>query len=388
MRIYLDHAATTALHPQAFAAMIPFLAEHPGNPSSLHSLGQSAHQALEQARVTIARLLGCAPREIIFTSGGTESDNLAIRGVAFARREHGNHIITTPIEHHAVLRTCEQLAKYFGYAITYLPVDTHGMVDPDDVARAITPHTILISVMYANNEVGTIEPIAAIGKLAREHGIVFHTDAVQAGSALNLRVNQLGVDLLSLSAHKFYGPKGVGILYVRQGIHLVPTQTGGSQEFDLRAGTENVPSIVGMAAALKIAQDNQAANNAKLATQRDRLVQGILDRIPRARLTGHPFRRLPNHASFTFEGIDPEPLILGLDREGICASSGSACSSGSLEPSHVLTAMGFPPARSLASLRMTLGSENTDADVDYVVAVLPTIIERIQEITATFELKS
>ena len=308
--------------------------------------------------------------------------------MAFAQREKGKHIITTSIEHHAVLKTCEQLAKYFGYAITYLPVDAHGTVDPDDVARAITPCTILISVMYANNEVGTIEPIAAIGKIAREHNIFFHTDAVQAGGALNLHVDELNVDLLSLSAHKFYGPKGIGILYVRPGVQLVPTQTGGSQEFDLRAGTENVPSIVGMAAALQIAQDNQAANNAKLTDQRDRLVQSILDRIPIARLTGHPIRRLPNHASFTFQGIDPEPLTMGLDREGICASGGSACSSGSLEPSHVLTAMGIPPARSLASLRMTLGSENTDADMEYVVAVLPTIIERIQEITATFELKS
>lgn len=388
MSIYLDHAATTALHPQAFAAMQPFLAEQPGNPSSLHSVGQSAHQALAQARLTMARLLGCSTREIIFTNGGTESDNLAIRGVAFAQREKGKHIITTSIEHPAVLRTCEQLAKYFGYTITYLPVDANGMVNPEDVARAITPNTILISVMYANNEVGTLEPIAAIGKLARERGIIFHTDAVQAGGALNLRVDELNVDLLSLSAHKFYGPKGVGILYVRHGVQLVPTQTGGAQEFDLRAGTENVPGIVGMTAALQIAQENQTVNNAKLIARRDRLIQGILEHAPNARLTGHPIRRLPNHASFIFDQLDPEPLILGLDRAGVCASSGSACSSASLEPSHVLAAIGIPPAQALASLRLTLGYENTDADVDYVIAVLPTIIERIRQMTATFGLKN
>jgi cysteine desulfurase len=386
MSIYLDHAATTTLHPQAFAAMQPFLSEQPGNPSSLHRVGQSAHQAIVQARLTIARLLACSPREIIFTSGGTESDNLAIRGVAMARREQGKHIITTPIEHHAVLRTCEQLEKYFGYTITYLPVDSHGLVDPDDVARAITADTILISVMYANNEVGTIEPIAEIGSIARERGIVFHTDAVQAGGALNLRVDELGVDLLSLSAHKFYGPKGVGVLYVRQGVPLLPTQTGGSQEFDLRAGTENVPGIVGMAAALEIAQENQASNNAKLATLRDQLIHGILAHVPNVHLTGHPTQRLPNHASFIFEGIEPEPLILGLDREEICASSGSACSSASLEASHVLTAMGIAKLDALGSLRLTLGIENTDDDVAHVVSILPRIIEKTKRITASYRL--
>ena len=386
MTIYLDHAATTALHPQAFAAMLPFWAEQPGNPSSLHSVGQSAHWAIEHARATIACTLACSPHEIVFTSGGTESANLAIRGVAFAKREHGNHIITTPIEHHAVLRTCEQLAKYCGYEITYLPVDRYGMVDPDDVGRAITSRTILISVMYANNEVGTIEPIAAIGKIAREHGITFHTDAVQAGGALNLHVDELHVDLLSLSAHKFYGPKGIGIMYVRDGVQLVSMQTGGSQEFNLRAGTENVPSIVGMATALEIARENQASNNARLAALRDRLIQGVLQNVTGAQLTGHSTQRLPNHASFIFKGIDPEPLILGLDREGICASSGSACSSASLDPSHVLTAMGVLPVEALGSLRLTLGNENTHADIDRVITILPMVIERVHQLTTEFGL--
>ena len=387
MTIYLDHAATTALHPQAFAAMQPYFAEQPGNPSSLHGMGQLARQALRQARETIARSLACSPREIIFTSGGTESDNLAIRGVTMARREQGKHIITTPIEHHAVLRTCDQLAKHFGYTITYLPVDAYGMVDPDDVARALTPNTILISVMYANNEVGTIEPIAAIGSIARARGIAFHTDAVQAGGALNLHVDELGVDLLSLAAHKFYGPKGVGLLYVRQGVQLLPTQTGGAQEFDVRAGTENVPGIVGMATALNIAQANLASNNARLLTLRDRMIQGILERVPNVHLTGHPTQRLPNHASFIFPDLDPEPLILGLDREGIYASSGSACSSASLEPSHVLTALGIPAHQALASLRLTLGIENTTADVDKVLQVLPTVVGRLERLTDAFRLE-
>jgi len=382
--IYLDHAATTPVDPRVVEAMLPYFEEKFGNPSSIHRAGGEARAAVEKARQTVAELLGAKPSEIIFTSCGTESDNLALRGVAFALKGRGNHIITTPIEHHAIGHTCEQLAKEFGMEITYLPVDSFGLVDPDDVARAITERTVLISIMYANNEVGTIEPIAEIGKIAREKGILFHTDAVQAGGHLPLNVDKLHVDLLSLSGHKFYAPKGVGILYVREGTPLLPTQTGGGQERHLRAGTENVPYIVGLAKALQLAYEEMESEVARLRSLRDRLIRGVLERIPDAQLTGHPTQRLPNNASFVFKGVDGEAILMQLDLAGVAASTGSACSSGESTPSHVLLAMGIDPLLARSSLRLTLGRRNTSEDVEFVLAILPQIVEKLRAISPAY----
>ncbi len=378
--IYLDHASTTAVDPRVVEAMLPYWTEHYGNASSIHSLGREAAKAIDEARKTVASILNCEPQEIIFTGCGSESDNLALRGVAFAQRHRGqgNHIITSSIEHHAIGHTCEQLEKYFGFEVTYLPVDRYAMVDPEDVRRAIRDDTVLISVMAANNEVGTIQPIAEIGKIARERGIPFHTDAVQAGGTLPLDMNDLHVDLLSLSAHKFYGPKGVGVLYVRKGTPLLPIQTGGAHERQRRAGTENVAGIVGLSTALKLAYDHAAENNARITALRQRLIQGVLERIPDAQLTGHPTQRLPNNASFLFKYIEGESILLHLDLLGICASSGSACTSGSEEPSHVILAIGIPQQDAHGSLRLTLGNENTEEDVDYVLQVLPGIVEKLR----------
>ena len=376
--IYMDHGATTAVDPRVVEAMLPYFGCTYGNPSSMHTFGGPAHSAIESARATVADILGAKPSEIVFTGCGTESDNLALRGVAFASRGRGNHIITMPIEHHAVGHTCEQLARKFGFKITYLPVNRWGEVDPDDVGRAITDETILISIMYANNEVGTIEPIAEIGEIARAKGIPLHTDAVQAGGSLSLQVDDLNVDLLSLSGHKLYAPKGVGVLYVREGTHLLPMQTGGGQEQHVRAGTENVPYIVGLATALKLAYEGLDTETERFASLRDRLIDGVLTHIPDVHLTGHPSRRLPNNASFVFAGIDGESILLRLDLEGIAASSGSACASGEEEPSHVLSAMGIEARLALGSLRLTLGRENTAQDVDHVLSVLPDIIQRLR----------
>ncbi|GAF82660.1 unnamed protein product, partial [marine sediment metagenome] len=293
--------------------------------------------------------------------------------------------ITSSIEHHAVSHTCEQLEKHCGFEITYVPVDKHGLLDPDDVGRAIKDNTILISIMYANNAVGTIEPIAEIGKIAKEKGIPFHTDAVQAGGTLNLDVDELNVDLLSLSAHKVYGPKGIGVLYVRKGVSLLPTQTGGAHERNRRAGTENVPSIVGLATALKIAHEELETNNQRIATLRDRLIKGVLENIDEVELTGHPTNRLPNSASFVFKYIEGESMLLNLDLAGICASSGSACTSASLEPSHVLLAMGIPPEVAHGSLRLTLGRENTEEDVDYVLEILPGIVQKLRAMSPLYK---
>jgi len=378
--VYMDHAATTPVDPRVVEAMLPYFTEKFGNASSIYSLGREARQAIEEARRTVAEILHAKPEEIIFTSCGSESDNLAIRGVAFAQRHRGkgNHIITSPIEHHAVGHTVEQLEKYFGFEVTYVPVDKYGVVDPDDVGRAIRDDTILITIMYANNEVGTIEPIAEIGKIARKKGIPFHTDAVQAAGALSLNVDELNVDLMSLSGHKFYAPKGIGILYVRKGTPLLPMQTGGGHEQNRRAGTENVPYIVGIATALKIAYEEFESNNSHVKRLRDKLIQGILERIPDVYLTGHPTNRLPNNASFVFKNAEGESILLGLDLKGVCASSGSACTSGSLEPSHVLLAMGIPPEDAHGSVRLTLGRDNTEEDVDYVLEVLPPIVQRLR----------
>lgn len=381
--VYMDHAATTPVDPRVLEAMLPYFSQKFGNASSIYSLGREARQAVEEARRTVAEILHAKPEEIIFTSCGSESDNLAIRGVAFAQRHRGkgNHIITSPIEHHAVGHTVEQLEKYFGFEVTYVPVDKYGVVDPDDVGRAIRGDTVLITIMYANNEVGTIEPIAEIGKIARKKGIPFHTDAVQAAGALSLNVDELNVDLMSLSGHKFYAPKGIGILYVRKGTPLLPMQTGGGHEHNRRAGTENVPYIVGIATALKLAYEEFDSNNSHVKRLRDKLIQGILERIPNAYLTGHPTNRLPNNASFIFKNAEGESILLGLDLKGVCASSGSACTSGSLEPSHVLLAMGIPPEEAHGSIRLTLGRENTDEDVEYVLEVLPPIVQRLREMS-------
>lgn len=381
-RIYLDHAATTPVKPQVLEAMLPYFSERFGNPSSIYSYGREANRAIQDAREKVARVLNCDPREIVFTSGGTESDNLAIKGVAWYARLHqrGNHIITTAIEHHAVLHACQYLEK-FGFEVTYLPVDHYGLVRVEDVERAIRPDTILISVMYANNEIGTIEPIEEIGALARERGIVFHTDAVQAAGYLDLDVRKLHVDLMSLSAHKFYGPKGVGALYVRKGTPVLYQQQGGSQEMNRRAGTENVAGIVGMGAALELAYSEREKEFQHAVQLRDRLIDGIFRRIPFVQLNGHPERRLPNNANFCIDFVESESLLLSLDLKGICASSGSACTSGSIEPSHVLMAIGVPAQLAHGSLRLTVGSGNTVEEIDYTLDVLEEVVERLRRLS-------
>lgn len=376
--IYLDHSATTPVDPRVVEAMLPYFTDKFGNASSLHRWGQAALTALDEARRTLAEILHTDAKEIVFTSCGSESDNLALRGVAFALRSRGNHIITTPIEHHAILHTAAQLEKEFGFEVTRVPVDRRGVVNPDDITRAITPRTILISVMYANNEVGTIEPLVEIARVAKKQGILFHTDAVQAGGYLDLDVNKLGVDLLSLGAHKFHGPKGVGALYVRAGTPLLPMQTGGSQERNRRAGTENIPYIVGMATALRIAQSERDATNARLAAMRERLIEGILERIAGAELTGDPKNRLPGHASFVIPGAIGDEMVLGLDLAGIAASTGSACTAGSAEPSHVLAAMGYAADVARGALRLTLGRDNSDEDVEYAVSVVVEVVRKLR----------
>ena len=374
--IYLDHAATTALDARVLDVMLPYFTTEYGNASSIYTLGRHAMQALDSAREQVADILGCRPTEISFMGCGSESDNLAIKGIAFASQKKGNHFITTPIEHHAVLYTCQYLER-FGFKTTYLPVDSYGRVNPDDVGRAITDQTILVSVMYANNEVGTIEPVAEVGRICRARKIPFHIDAVQAGGALPLDVTALNADLLSLSAHKFYGPKGVGILYARQGMRLLPQLQGGSQERGRRAGTENVAGIVGAATALRLAYEELPQVMPRIIALRDRLIEGLLT-IPDSHLTGHPAERLPNNASFCFEGVEGESILLNLDLLGIAASTGSACTSGSVDPSHVLLALGLPVELAHGSLRLTLGKGNSDEDVDTILSVLPGIIEKLR----------
>lgn len=377
-RIYLDHAATTPVHPDVLAAMLPYFTENFGNPSSIYLRGREALEAIERARQAVAELLGARSREILFTSGGSESDNLAIRGAVWASATKRPHIITTPIEHHAVLYTCRQLAELFGVAVTYAPVDSFGMVDPEAIAQAIQPDTVLISVMTANNEVGTVQPIAEIGAIAHAHGIVFHTDAVQAGGAMALDVNALNVDFLSLSGHKFYGPKGIGILYARDGVRFVPTQTGGGQERNRRAGTEYTAGMVGIARAFELAQASQSEQNTKLCRLRDRLLSEIPRVVSGAKVTGHRQSRLPNNASFVIEGVEGETLVLGLDQAGIEASTGSACTSGSTEPSHVLKAMGIAHNLARGSLRLTLGSSTTESEIEQVLQTLPEIVQALR----------
>ena len=381
--IYMDHAATTPVRPEVMEAMLPYFSEKFGNASSLYMLAQESRKALDEARESVARVLGSRTSEVVFTSGGSESDNAALRGVASGQRRSGNHIITTDIEHHAVLHTCGFLEDS-GFDVTYLPVDRDGLVSPETLLGAVTDETVLVSVMLANNEIGTIQPVAEMARLVKEAArargrtIVFHTDAVQAAGFLDLNVNALGVDMLSLSAHKCHGPKGVGILYVRRGTPFTPQQLGGAQERQRRAGTENMPGIVGAALALTLADQERASVSEHCVRLRDRLVEGIQERIPRVRLNGHPSTRLPNNVNFSFEGVEGEPILLGLDFAGVAASSGSACTSGSLEPSHVLLALGLSADLAHGSLRLTLGRDNTDEDVDYVLRALPELVGRLR----------
>jgi cysteine desulfurase len=376
--IYLDHAATTALDARVLDAMLPYFTTEYGNASSIYALGRHAMQAIDTSREQVADVLGCRPTEVTFTGCGSESDNLAIKGMAFASQKKGNHLITSPIEHHAVLHTCQYLER-FGFKTTYVPVDAYGCVDPDDIGRAITDETILVSIMYANNEVGTIEPISEIGRMCRARKIAFHVDAVQAAGSLPLDVVGLNADLLSLSSHKFYGPKGIGMLYARQGMRLLPQLQGGSQERGKRAGTENVAGIVGAATALRLAYEDLPGVLPRITGFRDRLITGLLE-IPGSQLTGHPNERLPNNASFVFEGIEGESILLNLDLLGFAASTGSACTSGSVDPSHVLLAMHIPVELAHGSLRLTLGKDNTEEDVTTLLNVLPGIIEKLRQL--------
>jgi cysteine desulfurase len=376
--VYLDHSATTPLDPEVLQAMMPYLTEEFGNASSVYGLGQRARQAIDQARDEVAAFYGVAAKEVIFTSGGTEGDNLAFRGIAARNADRGRHVITSTIEHDAVLRSAEALERD-GFEITRLRVDRFGLVDPQALREALRPDTILVSIMHANNEIGTIEPIRELVGVTRERSdAYFHTDAVQSTGKIPVRVDELGVDLLSMSAHKLHGPKGVGGLIVRSGVRLQPQLLGGGHERNRRAGTENVAGIVGLAKAVGIAHRDMEKNLALLTALRDRLIEGVLDRIPRAELTGHPQRRLPHHASFLFEGVEGESLLLQLDMEDIAASSGSACTSGSLEPSHVILALGYPQERALGSLRLSVGKGNTDADIDLVLDRLPAMVGRLR----------
>jgi cysteine desulfurase len=383
--IYLDHAATTPVDERVVAAMLPFFTEKFGNPSSIHRAGRAALEALDDARETVAAALGAARKEIVFTGGGSEADNLAIKGVALAQRQAGRgaHVITSAIEHHAVLHAVEYL-EAFGFEATVLPVDGDGLVRPDDLRAAIRPDTVLASHMYANNEIGTIQPLAELGAICRERGVPLHTDAVQAAGSLPLDVRALNVDLLTPAAHKFYGPQGVGALYVRHGTPLLPQVSGGGQERRRRAGTENVAGIVGLATALRLAEEGRESYAASRAALRDRLVAGILDRIPLAWLNGHRTRRLPNNANLAFEHVEGESVLLLLDQAGVAASSGSACSSGSLEASHVLTALGLPYERAIGSVRFSLGRSTTAEDIDYVLDALPPLIERLRSVSPAY----
>ena len=382
-RIYMDNAATTRVKPEVLEAMLPFYGEVFGNPSTIYYYGREAHRALDHARQQVATAISADKDEIYFTSCGTESDNWAIKGAAFAHQKKGNHIITSVIEHHAVLHTCGWLEKH-GFEVTYLPVDEYGRVNPADVEKAITDRTILITIMFANNEIGTIQPIAEIAKIAKAHNILFHTDAVQAVGAVPVNVHELGVDMLSLSGHKFYAPKGVGALYIRRGVRIDTHQHGGAQERGKRGGTENMAQIVGLGKAIELATADVEGHAKKLAHMRDRLIDGILAEIPEVRLNGHRTERLPNNVNVSIRYIEGEALLLRLDLAGIAASSGSACTSGSLDPSHVLLAIGLPHEIAHGSLRLSLGDFNTEHDVDVVLEKLPQIVSTLREMSPLF----
>ena len=376
--IYMDHSATTPVRAEVIEAMLPCFGQDFGNASSVHAVGRRAHEALEGARDTVATSIGASPEEIIFTAGGTEADNLAIKGVAAVARKR--HVITSAIEHHAVLNACTALEKQ-GFEVTRLPVDAHGLVAPQSLADALREDTCLVTVMLANNEVGTIEPVRELAALAADAGVPFHTDAVQALGKIPVDVCELGVDMLAISAHKFYGPKGVGALYVRKGTRIRPTQHGGHHERGLRAGTENVAGVVGMARALELACTEMGEQSERLRLLSDELASGLMERVPNCRLNGHPERRLPHLVNLSFENVEGESLLMSLDAEGVAVSTGSACTSGTLEPSHVLTSMGIPPEKSHGSLRLSLGRDNTSAEVAYVLEKLPPIVARLRQMS-------
>lgn len=382
-RIYLDHAATTYTKPEVLEEILPYFTEKYGNPSSVHSYGREARKALDLARDRVAKAINGDSNDMYFTGSGTESDNWAIKGVALANKKKGNHIITSSIEHHAVMHTCNQLERE-GFLVTYLPVDKYGLVDPELVREAISDKTILITIMTANNEIGTIQPIKEIGTIARENNVLFHTDAVQAVGSIPVDVKEMNVDLLSLSAHKFYGPKGVGALYMRKGVKTQQMIHGGAQERNRRGGTENLPGIVGMGKAIELAATNMSERNARIQSLRDRLIEGIIPSVANTRLNGHPTKRLPGNVNFSFEFIEGEALLLSLDIKGIAGSSGSACTSGSLDPSHVLLGIGLSHEIAHGSLRLTLGDQNTEEEVDYVLEVLPQVVQRLREMSPLF----
>jgi len=384
-KIYLDNNATTAIHPDVLKEMLPYFEGFYGNPSSIHTYGQETRKAIEDAREKIAKLLNAESSEIVFTSCGTESNNHAIKGAAFSLQNKGKHIITSKIEHHAVIEVCEYLSKKFGFEITYIPVDKYGIVNPEDVKKAITDKTILISIMHINNETGTIQPIEEIGKIAQERQIVFHTDAVQSVGKIQIDVKKLGVSLLSLSGHKFYAPKGVGILYVRKGLKIHSLLHGGGHEKNRRAGTENVPYIVGIAKALDLSHKDMAEESKRILYLREKLEKGILDKIEYSQINGHPENRIYNTSNISFDFIEGEGLLLSLDMEGIAASTGSACTSGTLEPSHVLAAMGVSPTKSQGSIRFSLGRQNTEAEIDKLLEVLPNIVSRLRMMSPLWE---
>ncbi|MBI5233046.1 MAG: cysteine desulfurase NifS [Deltaproteobacteria bacterium] len=382
-KIYLDHNATTPVDPEVFEAMLPYLKDHWGNPSSIHWAGRIPKKALEEARENIASFLGATPAEIIFTSSGTEGDNLAIKGVAYASKNKNGHIITTKVEHPGVLNTCKYLEKE-GLAVTWLDVDSDGLIDLNELSSHITDKTILITIMYANNETGVLFPIKEIGAIAREKGVLFHTDAVQAAGKVGLDVNGLNVDLLTISGHKLYGPKGTAALFAKRGVKLVPILHGGHHERNRRGGTENIAGIAGLAKACEIARRDMAEKTTDIKTLRDRLEKGLMEKIPYVRLNGHPEKRIPNTTNLSFEFVEGESLLLNLDMLGVAASSGSACTSGSLEPSHVLMAMGLRHEVSHGSIRFSLGKHNTEEDVDCILNNMPSIVERMRSMSPLY----
>lgn len=382
--IYMDHAATTPVKPEVLETMIPYFTQKFGNASSIYTIGRESKKAIEEAREKVAIALGAQAKEIFFTGSGTEADNWAVKGVAYANRKKGNHIITTAIEHHAVLHTCQYLESE-GFEVTYLPVDEFGLVSPEAVKAAIKPTTILITIMFANNEIGTVQPIAEIGKIAREKGVCFHTDAVQAVGNVNINVEEMNIDLLSMSAHKFYGPKGIGALYIRKGVKIISFLHGGAQERGRRASTENVAAVVGLGKAIELAVKDMDENNRKLLELRDYAIEEIQKRIPFVRLNGDRYKRLPGNINFSFEFIEGESLLLMLDMKGVAASSGSACTSGSLDPSHVLLAIGLPHEIAHGSLRLSLGNENTREQIDFVLETLPPIVQRLREMSPLYQ---
>ena len=383
-KIYLDHAATTPVKPEVLEAMMPYFTQNFGNPSSVYQIAQINKKALDDARETVAKHLGAHPNEIFFTAGGSEADNWAIKGIAEANKAKGNHIITSKIEHHAVLHTCEYLEKQ-GYEVTYLNVNENGQIDLEELKAAIKDTTILITIMYANNEVGSIMPVKEIGQIAKEHGVAFHTDAVQAVGQVRIDVKDQNIDALSMSGHKIYGPKGVGVLYIRRGLKVTNLIHGGAQERGRRAGTENVPGIVGLAKAIELAYTDFDNKIARIQGLRDRLINGILTSIPYSKLNGDPVKRLANNANIGFEFVEGESLLLLLDMNGVAASSGSACTSGSLDPSHVLLALGLPHEKAHGSLRMTLGEKTTEAEIDFVLEKLPAIVGRMRDMYPLYE---